>query len=324
MKRHFLRIAALTAVATALCAAAPPPFSPYEMIVMQAAKAGAETLPDLPGTGPYAAIKEMDPSLPDHVIYRPRDIDAVGQHKLGIMLWGNGGCSADGASARNHLLEIASHGYLVIAPGHIYSGPGASPAPARGDPRQMSVATSAADVLAGLDWALAEAKKPASRYYNRINPAMVAVAGHSCGGLQALQVAADPRISAVIIHNSGMFVGDAQLINGIVSDKALLKKLHTPVLYVLGGPRDVAWPNGSDDFNRIDQVPAFLAERQVGHGGTFAEPYGGSVAQVAVDWLEWQLRGDEAAGRTFTGPACRLCIAPEWTVRRKGLPAFTS
>ena len=28
---------------------------------------------------------------------------------------GNGGCSDDGASSRSHLLEIASHGYLVIA-----------------------------------------------------------------------------------------------------------------------------------------------------------------------------------------------------------------
>lgn len=330
MQRRALAIAAtigLLSTSTVRAGAAePPPFSHMEMMVMQAAKAGAETLPDLPGTGPYAAIKEVDATLPDHVVYRPRDLDRLKQRKLAILLWGNGGCSADGASARGHLLEIASHGYLVIAPGHIYSGPGALPPPASSataQPEHLGVATTSADVLAGLDWALAEAKRPGSRYYNRIDPALVAVAGHSCGGLQALQVAADPRVAVVIIHNSGMFVGDKQMINGIVSDKAQLKKLHTPVLYILGGPRDVAWRNGNDDFDRIDQVPAFLAERQVGHGGTFSEPYGGSVAQVAVDWLEWQLRGDQAAGRTFTGPVCRLCTAPEWEVRRKGLDAFT-
>jgi hypothetical protein len=36
--------------------------------------------------------------------------------------WSNGRCSDDGASNRFHLLEIASHGYLVIASGRILSG----------------------------------------------------------------------------------------------------------------------------------------------------------------------------------------------------------
>jgi hypothetical protein len=48
-------------------------------------------------------------------------------YKLGVVAWGNGGCSDDGASSRFHLLEIASHGYLVIASGRILSGPGAPP-----------------------------------------------------------------------------------------------------------------------------------------------------------------------------------------------------
>ena len=80
---------------------------------------------DNPGTGHYPAIKEEDASLPDQVIYRPRDLDALGDLKLGIVAWGNGGCSFDGASSRFHLLELASHGYLVIAGGRILSGPGA-------------------------------------------------------------------------------------------------------------------------------------------------------------------------------------------------------
>jgi hypothetical protein len=48
----------------------------------------------------------------------------MGEQKLGVVAWGNGGCSADGASAGFPLLELASHGYLVIASGHILSGPG--------------------------------------------------------------------------------------------------------------------------------------------------------------------------------------------------------
>ena len=43
-----------------------------------------------------------------------------------VLVWGNGACRADGASARQHLLEIASHAYLVIAPGKVRSGPTAT------------------------------------------------------------------------------------------------------------------------------------------------------------------------------------------------------
>src|SRR4051812_13455958 len=71
-------------------------------------QAASDVLPDTPGTGPYPAIKEVDPSLPDHVVYRPRDLAALGGRKLGILVWGNGGCRDDGASARQHLAEIAS------------------------------------------------------------------------------------------------------------------------------------------------------------------------------------------------------------------------
>ena len=33
--------------------------------------------------------------------------------------------------------------------------------------------------------------------------------------------------------------------------KDALKALHTPVIYILGGTRDIAWVNGMNDFNRI-------------------------------------------------------------------------
>ena len=78
--------------------------------------------PDTPGTGPYPAMKEEIPALPRHVVYRPANVPAMGAQKLGVVAWGNGGCSDDAASARFHLLELASHGYLVIASGRILSG----------------------------------------------------------------------------------------------------------------------------------------------------------------------------------------------------------
>jgi hypothetical protein len=101
--------------------------------------------------------------------------------------------------------------------------------------------------------------------------------------------------------------------------KADLLRLRTPILYVVGGPGDVAHPNGLDDFSRIDRVPVFLADRRdAGHMGLFNDPAGRST-EIEIDWLRWQLDDDARAGRTFIGEDCGLCYAPGWTVRRKGI-----
>ncbi|MGV3512294.1 MAG: hypothetical protein ACO1OX_09860 [Novosphingobium sp.] len=280
-----------------------------------------DTMPNGPGTGPYPAIMTQDATLPAHVIYRPAKLDNA--KALGVVVWGNGGCSADGASARQHLIEIASHGYVVIAPGDIMSGPGATrkrePRAADKSGQLPPVATTSADVKAGLDWALAENARSGSTLHGKIDGQALAVAGHSCGGLQALELAPDPRIRAVLVHNSGVFTDGTNPIRGITVNKAMLDKLHTPVLYVLGGPDDIAFPNGTDDFKRISKVPATLVQLPVGHGGTFRTANGGAVAALSVDWLEWQLRGDKSAARSFIGSNCRLCLVPGWTIEKKGI-----
>src|SRR5690606_24656943 len=105
---------------------------------------------------------------------------------------------------------------------------------------------------------------------------------------------------------------------GMVGTKALLDDLHGPVLYVLGGPTDIAYEAGMDDFAHIDHVPAAVANIDRGHGGTYWDPDGGAAAQVVVDWLNWRLRGDEEAGARFVGSDCGLCSDPEWTYESKG------
>jgi hypothetical protein len=237
-----------------------------EMLARQAA------IPDTPGTGHFPATKEATPSFPDHVVYRPTDFSKLGSTKLGLYIFGNGACSNDGASSRLHLLEVASHGYLAIASGRLRSGPGATvpraatPPPAPPDPTQGGApavlpapATSAADLFSALDWALKQNSDPKSPYYKEIDPKAVAVSGYSCGGLQALEVAKDPRIKTVIIMNSGIFnPGTDAAIPGMNQQKSLLETLHTPTLYVLGGETDIAYANGTDDFKRIGQSADIL------------------------------------------------------------------
>jgi dienelactone hydrolase len=314
-----LLLGSITSVMAQPPAPTPAP-DPAAMERMARERAAADAMPDSRGTGPYPAIKTTDAGLPDHVLYRPERIEALGTRKLAVLVWGNGGCSADGASARHHLAEIASHGYLVIAPGTIRTGPGAPPRPAPQMPPRpgpLGMETSTAQVAAGIDWALAENKRAGSPDFGKIDPQLVAVSGHSCGGLQALQIAPDPRIHAVVIHNSGVFKDESSPITGMKIAKAQLKELHTPVIYILGGPTDIAFENGSDDYDRIDTVPAALVSGPVGHGGTFGQANGGRAAQVAVAWLEWQLRGDRTAAKMFVGKDCSLCTDGQWTIRKK-------
>jgi hypothetical protein len=236
-------------------------------------------------------------------------------------VFGNGGCSNDGASARLHLLNVASHGYLAIAPGGIYNGPGKTEAPPR--PADTSIQnyapTRPAQLSAAIDWALAENKRSGSRYYGRIDPEQIAISGFSCGGVQALTIAADPRVKTVVIMNSGLFVEGETRMGAMVEAKSRIKDLHTPTLYVLGGPTDIAYANGMHDYETIDHVPVAVANIDKGHGGTYWEPNGGAAAEVVIDWLDWQLRGDVEASRTFVGPSCGLCRDPQWEYQSKGL-----
>lgn len=311
-------------------AQAPQP-SPAQAAAAQTERARQAALPDTPGTGAYPAMKEEVASLPDHVVYRPAHLGGLGKVKLGLYLFGNGGCSNDGASSRLHLLEVASHGYLAIALGRIRSGPGATveptprpanpPAAAGGArPSLPPPATSPAGLTEAIDWALAQNASPSSPYYNRLDPTAVAVSGYSCGGLQALQIAADPRVKTLVIMNSGIYNPGTGRIPNMDMSKSLLTSIHSPTFYILGGETDIAYKNGMDDFARISHVPVVMGNVVgVGHGGTYWEPNGGQAAAAVVAWLNWQLRGDPRAGAMFLGQDCGLCRNPAWTIEAKRL-----
>ena len=320
---HSLTVAAVIAGVSLVAAAQQPAQQPAAPAIDRAAlerQAEINSRPDTPGSGRFAAMKEEVASLPRHVVYRPKDLAALGRTKLGVVAWGNGGCSDDAASSRFHLLEIASHGYLVIASGRILSGPGAPPREPRPAPPQGQLPpprTQVSDLTDAVDWALAENTRAGSPYFGRIDPAQIAYSGWSCGGVQALQVAKDPRVKTLVIHNSGILNSGPTNMTGTSVGKEVLQTLHTPVIYIEGGPTDIAYENGMDDFNRISHVPVAIANLPVGHGGTFNEPNGGAAASVAVSWLNWQLRGDAQSAKRFVGEDCGLCKDAQWSLQRK-------
>jgi len=271
--------------------------------------------PDSTGDGPYPATKRQVDGPPDLVAYYPRDLAALGDRKMPIYIFGNGACSNDGASSRQHLLEIASYGYLAIAPGGIYSGPAVKMTPKSFSEHRDR--TRAVQLGEAINWAVAVNKNPESPFHGRIDTAHIAMSGYSCGGIQALKYAGDSRITTFVIMNSGLLDKSTPEMGEMAGDKGLLDRITVPILYVLGGKQDIAYPNGTDDFKRITKVPAAVISTDVTHQGTYNEPNGGRAARAVVAWLNWRLRGDQNAAKWFVGPKCRLCSDPAWTVERR-------
>lgn len=263
------------------------------------------------GTGVFKAIMYTDSSLSTHTIFRPSDLSLFGvNNKLPIIAWGNGACANSPAGHVNFLSEVASHGFLVIALG---------PMPKEGE--QGGGKTSTSQMIDAINWAIAQNNDKASPFYQKIDVAKIAVSGMSCGGLQAIEAASDTRVATTVICNSGVLGNPVNGFPGMPQiTKENLAKIHTPVLYLLGGEKDIAYNNGMDDYNRINHVPVFVANMDVGHGGTYGQPHGGEFAKVATAWLMWQLKGDQEAGKQFVGNPCGLSQNPLWKTDKKMIP----
>ena len=263
------------------------------------------------GTGPYKVLMLEDPSLEAHTIFAPQDLSPFGKKNLlPVLVWGNGACTNSPWEHYKFLNEIASHGFLVIATGYI---------PMEEKPFRGPMSTSAQQIES-IDWAIAQNADKESPYYGRIDVEHIAAAGMSCGGLQTLDNATDPRLTTIMICNSGLFINPGTAVPGMpMPNKERLQEIKVPVIYILGGPEDIAYENGMDDFHRLVNVPAFAANYPVGHGGTYRQDHGGEFTVPALGWLQWQLKGDKEAAKLFQGADCGLANREGWTVEKNGL-----
>ena len=263
------------------------------------------------GSGPYKAIMVEEPSLEAHTILRPSDLSPFnGSNPLPVLVWGNGACTNSPWEHINFLSEIASYGFIVVATGYI---------PLNGE-RYRGPQSTSAQQIEGIDWVFKANEDPSSPYYHKLDTKNIALAGMSCGGLQTLDNCQDPRIKTIMICNSGLFSDPSTAVPGMpMPAKEKLLQIHTPVMYLLGGPEDIAYANGMDDFNRINHVPAFAANFPVGHGGTYSQYHGGEFSIVATAWLQWQLKGDEKAAAMFKGNPCGVAQREGWTANKKNI-----
>lgn len=129
-----------------------------------------------------------------------------------VLVWGNGACSADGASAANFLGQVASYGFIAIAAGT----PGASGS-------------------STVDW-MTEAVEWVTSGANGLNvdSTKIMAAGYSCGGTEAYQMESSAAVSTIGIFNSGL-----------LENYELAGQITKPIMYALGGPSDIAYENVS-------------------------------------------------------------------------------
>ncbi|MEQ1570719.1 MAG: alpha/beta fold hydrolase [Myxococcota bacterium] len=231
----------------------------------------------------------VDPSFAECTVHRPATLGAQGVRHP-VVIWGNG--TATTPLVYFGLLEhLASHGFVVAA----------ADTPNAGDGSEM---------LTCLDAVLAADLDPASEYFDRIDEAQVAAAGHSQGGAGALMAALDPRVVAsapvqpyiLWIPLGGEFDQDA------------IGLQHAPMFLLSGGLDTLAIPS-------IHQDPIFAGAsapvtwatlsnathfEPVGDGGEFRGPL--------TAFLRARLMGDLTAAEVVDAPACTLCDAPGWDV----------
>ena len=258
------------------------------------------------GTGSHKVTVETnsDSGIKEGTIFRPSDLG--GSEKYPIFVWGEGGCSENGLSNSVAMGEIASHGYFVIADG-VPNG-SASRSMSSSDPSALG-----APLLAYIAWAIAENDKPCSAYYQSLDTTKIAANGFSCGGLMSEGTAGDSRITTWGLNSSGLLSADA----------TYLKKVHTPVLVVLGGSGDIAYTNGERDYSTIagNGIPIMLFSKALGHGGDLFSSHGGDFTKIDIAWLNWQLKGDTTAtGKgLLIGSSCPYCSDSAWEVKSQNI-----
>ncbi|KAF2668607.1 hypothetical protein BT63DRAFT_425905 [Microthyrium microscopicum] len=241
-------------------------------------------------TGKYTAVQSTDAGLPKHTIYMP----SSATEKLPVLVWGNGGCSGDGTSFKPSLMEVASHGYLAVASG--------APSGSGSTTYKMMIET--------LDWL---DKVAGSGKYANVDKTRIAVAGQSCGGLEAYSAGVDKRIKTIGIMNSGQF-SDA-------ATAATVKTVTKPIFYFLGGSGDIAYKNGERDYKALKNIPRWKGNMAVStsaaaHMATWRTANGGKFATAEVHWLDWLLKEDAAAKAFFTGAGATTA---GWSVEKADL-----
>jgi dienelactone hydrolase len=247
---------------------------------------------DLGKNGPYTAMTVMSTGPGGtYTIYRPAEL-APGGAKNPIVGWMSGGGSTP--SQYTLLPHLASHGFVVVA---------SNTSPALGEEEKLGK-----EIIAGIDWVLAENAKADSPYHDKLDMTKIASMGYSMGALATTVIGGDPRLTTTV-HISG---------GNMTTDR--VKMLHSPAAFICGESGvDIAGANCATDFDAAT-APVFYGVFNGGdHLGVRTAPYSDRIRLVVTGWLRWQLMRDATLAPMFVGDQCTVCKDSNWTVKQKNL-----
>lgn len=256
---------------------------------------------DFAQTGPYTSTT-WTATGPNgmYTVYMPEEPPPEGA-KNPIVGWMSGGGTTHTLYTLPPLL--ASHGFVVVA---------ADVVPGIGAEAELGM-----QIMAGVEWAIAEHDRQGSPLFGRVDVTKVASAGYSMGSLATFMIAADERLTTTV-HISGGNMAPERVNN-----------LRKPAAFICGVPGDascsildstcdIAGVNCAMDFENAT-TPVFYATFASGHLGILTSPFMERINAMTAAWLRWQLMGDTTLEAEFVGDACGYCGDADWTVKQKNL-----
>ena len=269
--------------------------------------------PTTPSTGPFPVVSNFSMPGPfqtttrqntgpngGYTVYLPmQTVDDA--PKSPIVGWMSGGATIPALYPL--LPHLASHGFVVVASNTV---PGVG--------QEMALG---AEIIAGLEWAIAENTRQGSELFDKLDTTKLASVGYSMGSLATFTIANDPRLTTTIHISGGNMQTD------------LVNNLHAPAAFLCGTPDanctdilsdacDIAAANCDTDFQNAT-TPVFYGNFPGGHLGILAPPNQDRLHAEITAWLRWQLMADETLKARFVGADCAVCKDPNWKVQQKNL-----
>jgi hypothetical protein len=202
-------------------------------------------------------------------IFRPAaDKYGAGGVRHPVLVWGNGHTNTVDIW-QGFLARVATYGFVVVAPEQTEV-----------TPEHMNQA---------IDYVLGLANTPGSEDCGKIDPTKLGATGYSRGGMGAISVASDTRITSTFFFAAGGNVRNVKAPWGVI-----------------GGDMDTVfdWTQISSAVDGSTQ-PAFGAALAGVDHNRVAGNAKGQEAYIA--WMRWRFMGDVAGHDLFVGAACRIC-----------------
>ena len=196
-----------------------------------------------------------------------------------VITWANGTCGLTHGYAVL-LGTIASYGYVIVASNSTWTN------------------TAPTDKVQerAIDYAESLNDDTTSVLYHKLDLEKIGAMGHSQGAAATVNAAKDARVKSVIFWNLGA-TNDKPFLTVSADHDVGMSTVASLSMLADGATQPGEWIY----FHQILQTGG----NTTGHLVLMEQP--DRVWQMAVDYWNWQLRGDQKAKKTFVGSDCTLC-----------------